>query len=234
MPIRRKHKPHTSEPRDAHNPVDPSLGGSKGSPIWAIATFLRNVFSYKGSFWMGVTIFLIAFIYNWLFYFNLLLQRGGMGDWQSAGIATVISSFTTLFEMIPVVMTVGYQNRLHEIFREASKPTTLPVLNKKTTNANDLLEAYRNADRDTRDFFKFMRWAAIGFEIFVGLAFIGAVGAGFSAALALILFAASIFGCEVGLTMALRSANWELPPGIRKQYDELIESAQRQLKLSEL
>jgi len=229
MPISRSRANKTTD--DNHRSADPDNQGEQGSLIWEIANLLRTIFSHKGAFWLGVCIALISFLCNTWFYFLLLLNSAGWGPWQSAAVGLLISSFTTLFEIIPVVWAVGYQNRLHQIFQEASKPTLLPTLSKKITNADDLMKAYRNSDRETRDFFRAMRYLAMAVEVFVGVIFMGAIGTGLRAVLGLALFVASIFGTEWGVSMALRAANWELPPAIRKQFEELISHAGKALNL---
>ncbi len=229
MPISRSRANRTTD--DNHRSADPDNQGEQGSLIWTIAELLRNIFSHKGAFWLGIVIFLVCFICNTIFYFLLLLNGAGWGTWQALGGGALISSFTTLFEVIPVVWAIGYQSSLYLVFKEASKPTQLPVLNRKVTNADDLVWQYRNSDRQTRDFFRSMRYLAIGVEVFVGVVFLGAIGTGLRAVLALALFVASIFGAEWGVSMALRAANWELPPAIRKQFDELISHAGKALNL---
>lgn len=77
-----------------------------------------------------------------------------------------------------------------------------------------------------------MRWGSIGLAVFLGVMFLGAIGVGLAALIRLVLFVGSIFGCEWGVSLAIRSAQWELPPQIRDQFNNLLSNAGKSLNSS--
>lgn len=238
MPIRRSKpssKPVDSAPTVSADPYAPKAK-TKGSTILKVAEFMRQAFSHKGMFWLGVVVAGICFAGNLWFYITLfrdLLPEFSL--WQYGGLGILASVSTTLFELMPVVMRRGRKMTLQNIFRAGAAPKELPELNRKVVgDAEELLEEYRNSDRATREFFEAGRWVAIFIETVLGVIFLGSLGSGFGALIRLGLFVASIFGCEWGVTLALRAAEWELPPQIRKQLDDLIANAGKALKLNQV
>ena len=215
--------------------ADPFAGGKpKGSLILTVTRFLENTFSHKGMFWLGVSLATASFIANCLFYF-WLMQAAGLAPFTATLAAFGLSFGTSLFEVMPVVWQRSRRNNLNLIFSAGAKPDTLPVLNESVVGDHkQLIDNYRNSDRDTARFFKTMRWMAIGAEAFLAVIFMGNIGTGIRAVFKLLLFAASIFGVEWGVSLALRAASWELPPAIREQLDELLNNAGRALHLKKL
>lgn len=215
--------------------ADPFAGGKpKGSLILTTSRMLENTFSHKGMFWLGVSVAIASFIANCFFYFSLMIAAGLVPF--TAGLSAFGISFgTSLFEVMPVVWQRSRRNNLNLIFSAGAKPDVLPVLNNKVVgDSKDLIDNYRNSDRDTARFFKTMRWLAIGAESFLAIIFLGNIGTGIRAVFRLLLFVASIFGVEWGVSLALRAASWELPPAIRDQLDELMNNAGRALNLKKL
>ena len=240
MGIRRKYN-DSDEPIDrplrvGGSPADPfHQENSKGSLVWSIARFMETLFSHVGMFWLGVTVATVSFVSNVWFYCTLLQNVADFAPWQWLGLALLLASGTTLFEVSPIIWTRGYRNSLHQIFAAAAKPQELPELNGKIVgNAEQLIADYRNSDRHTLHFFQSMRWGSIGLEVFLGVMFLGAIGVGLAALIRLVLFVGSIFGCEWGVSLAIRSAQWELPPQIREQFNNLLSHAGKSLKLKRL
>lgn len=236
MPVRRHNrKPVESAPPVSADPFAPKPK-TKDSTILKVAEFMRQAFSHRGMFWLGVTVACVCFVGNLWFYITLF--RDLMPEfalWQYGGLGILASVSTTLFELMPVVMRRGRKMALHNIFRAGAKPRELPDLNHKVVgDADELIEDYRNSDKQTREFFEAGRWVAIFIETVLGVIFLGSLGSGFAALIRLGLFVASIFGCEWGVTLALRAAEWELPPQIRKQLDDLIANAGKALKLNQI
>lgn len=236
MPVRKKTKIHTSQPTDqsvSRPSADPFAEKEKGeSAILKISKFMQDLFSHKGMFWLGVTIATVCFAGNFWFYFTIVGNLTDYALWQRFGLAALASCTTTLFELMPVVMQRGRRNTLHQIFLAGSKPRDLPELNPKIVgDADALVKQYRNSDKETREFFETARWIAVFIETTLGVIFLGSIGTGIGALIRLMLFIASIFGCEWGVTLALRAAEWELPPKIRKQLDDLIANAGNPLGL---
>ncbi|MBD2156257.1 hypothetical protein [Leptolyngbya sp. FACHB-16] len=228
-------KPADSAPTVSADPYAPKAK-NKESTILKVAEFMRQAFSHKGMFWLGVVVAGICFAGNLWFYITLF--RDLVPDfalWQYVGLGALASVSTTLFELMPFVMRRGRKMTLQNIFRAGAKPKDLPELNHKVVgDADELIEDYRNSDRKTREFFEAGRWVAIFIETVLGVIFLGSLGTGFAALIKLGLFVASIFGCEWGVTLALRAAEWELPPQIRQQLDELIANAGKALKLNQI
>lgn len=228
-PSDRETRPSNGSGRSA-DPFAPE-NKDKGSLIWNTARFLRNLFSHRGAFWLGAAIALVSFIANTFFYFGLL-TLGGLTGWQAAIGGAGISFATALFRLMPVILTHSREMTLSQIFSAGAKPKELPELSDKVVgDAEELMRNYRNSDRSTRNFFKTMRWIAIGAESFLGVLFLGGVGVGGRALLKLITFVISSNGLEWGVILALRAAEWELPPAIRRQLDELINNAGQALNL---
>ena len=96
------------------------------------------------------------------------------------------------------------------------------------------MENYRDSDRKTRNFFKTARWVTIAGEAFVGVMFLGSVGVGVRALFKLLTFIGSIFGTEWGVSLALRAAQFELPPQIREQLNNLIANSGKALNLKKV
>lgn len=223
-----------AEPRRAPSADPDASDKPKGSLILTVTRLLEDTFSHKGMFWLGVGIASASFIANTLFYY-WLLQSGGFVPATAALAAFTISFGTSLFEVMPVVWQRSRRNNLNLIFSAGAKPDTLPVLNQAVVgDSKQLIDNYKNSDRDTARFFKTMRWLAIGAETFLAVIFMGNVGTGIRAVFKLLLFGVSIFGVEWGVSLALRAASWELPPAIREQMDELINNAGRALHLKKL
>ena len=237
MAIKRNHSNSNAQtPKDEHsNSADPNGAKPKGSLIWTVTKFLENAFSHKGMFWLGVAIALVSFIANAWFYYGLLTVSAGWVAWQAAIGAFGISFGTTLFEVMPIVWTRSHRNTLEQIFSAGSKPQELPELNGKVIgDADELMENYRNSDRKTRSFFKTARWVTIAGEAFVGVLFLGSVGVGVKALMKLLTFIGSIFGTEWGVSLALRAAQFELPPQIREQLNNLIANSGKALNLKKI
>lgn len=220
------------QPQDVEGSADPSASKGKGSLIWTVSRFIENAFSHKGMFWLGVAIALVSFIANAWFYYGLLTLAAGWVPWQAAIGAFGISFGTTLFEVMPIVWTRSHRNTLEQIFSAGSKPQELPELNNKVVgDADELMENYRDSDRKTRNFFKTARWVVIAGESFVGILFLGSVGVGVRALFKLLTFIGSIFGTEWGVSLSLRAAQFELPPQIREQLNNLIANSGKALNL---
>ena len=231
---RRSTSNQPDEPQDESS-ADPSASKGKGSLIWTMTRFIENAFSHKGMFWLGVAIALVSFIANAWFYYGLLTLAAGWVPWQAAIGAFGISFGTTLFEVMPIVWTRSHRNTLEQIFSAGSKPQELPELNGKVVgDADELMENYRDSDRKTRNFFKTARWLVIAGEAFVGVLFLGSVGVGVRALFKLLTFIGSIFGTEWGVSLALRAAQFELPPQIRKQLNHLIANSGKALNLKKV
>ncbi|MBD2093530.1 hypothetical protein H6F67_27220 [Microcoleus sp. FACHB-1515] len=225
-----------SQPEQRRAPsADPFAGGKpKGSLILTTSRMLENTFSHKGMFWLGVSVAIASFIANCFFYFSLMIAAGLVPFTAGLG-AFAVSFGTSLFEVMPVVWQRSRRNNLNLIFSAGAKPDVLPVLNQSVVgDSKQLIDNYRNSDRDTARFFKTMRWMAIGAESFLAIIFLGNIGTGIRAVFRLLLFVASIFGVEWGVSLALRAASWELPPAIREQLDELLNNAGRALNLKKL
>lgn len=237
MPVRKpKNQPTDSTPRSTSKALDPFSKGSSGeSLLWKTARFLEKALSHHGMFWLGVALFLLCLGGNIYFYFRLLTTVAGYWWLIALVAALLISGLTTLFEVMPAVMNRSKRNILHQIFLAGSKPQELPNLNPKVAgDAEDLMKAYRNNDRDTRNFFGVMKWIAIGLESCIAFVFLGSIGAGMRALIGVVAFLISIFGCEWGASIALRAAEWELPPAIRNQLDELIANWNKPLNLTKI
>ena len=240
MAIKRRNSNHRStsnqlqEPQDESS-ADPSASKGKGSLIWTMSRLIESTFSHKGMFWLGVAIALVSFIANAWFYYGLLTLAAGWVPWQAAIGAFGISFGTTLFEVMPIVWTRSHRNTLEQIFSAGSKPQELPELNGKVVgDADELMENYRDSDRKTRNFFKTARWLVIAGEAFVGVLFLGSVGVGVRALFKLLTFIGSIFGTEWGVSLALRAAQFELPPQIREQLNNLIANSGKALNLKKV
>jgi len=200
-----------------------------------MSRLIEGTFSHKGMFWLGVAIALVSFIANAWFYYGLLTLSAGWVYWQAAIGAFMVSFGTTLFEVMPIVWTRSSRNTLEQIFAAGSKPQELPDLNSKVVgDADELMANYRDSDRKTRNFFKTARWFVIAGEAFVGVLFLGSVGVGVRALFKLLTFIASIFGTEWGVSLALRAAQFELPPQIREQLNNLIANSGKALNLKKV
>ena len=231
---RRSTSNQPDEPQDESS-ADPSASKGKGSLIWTMTRFMENAFSHKGMFWLGVAIALASFIANAWFYYGLLTLAADWVPWQAAIGAFGISFGTTLFEVMPIVWTRSHRNTLEQIFSAGSKPQELPELNGKVVgDADELMENYRDSDRKTRNFFKTARWLVIAGEALVGVLFLGSVGVGVRALFKLLTFIGSIFGTEWGVSLALRAAQFELPPQIREQLNHLIANSGKALNLKKV
>jgi len=236
MAVRRKPKPQAAKP-EAPPSADPFASEEKEDQgiILKLAKLMQDIFSHKGMFWLGVSVAVVCFLGNLWFYYSLFGELTEYAIWQCAGLALLVSCSTTLFELMPVIMTQGRRNRLRQILHAGAKPRDLPELNPKVVgDAEDLMKAYRNSDKETKEFFEMGRWIAIFLEAIVGFIFMGSLGSGFGALISLGLFIASIFGCEWGVSLALRAAEWELPPAIRQQLDELLANAGKALNLKRI
>jgi hypothetical protein len=235
MAIKRRQQSNSqanSEPQDSTGSADPSASKGKGSLIWTMARLIENTFSHKGMFWLGVAIALVSFAANAWFYYGLLTQAAGWIPWQAGLGAIGISFGTTLFEVMPVIWSRSPRNTLEQIFAAGSKPQDLPELNGNVVgDADQLMNDYRNSDRQTRNFFKTARWVVIAGESLVGVLFLGSVGVGARALFKLMTFVASIFGTEWGVSLSLRAAQFELPPQIREQLNALIANSGKKLNL---
>ena len=64
--------------------------------------------------------------------------------------------------------------------------------------------------------------------------FLGSVGVGVKALMKLLTFIGSIFGTEWGVSLALRAAQFELPPQIREQLNNLIANSGKALNLKKI
>lgn len=207
---------------------------NEGSLIWNTARLLENIFSHRGMFWLGVSIALLSFLANCWFYYGLVLLLG-LAPTGAAVCGFGISFATTLFELMPQLRRRSSRLALHHIFTAGSKPTTLPTLPESVVgDADQLIADYKNAEKNNREFFRLMRWVAIGIESFLGVLFIGGIGVGVRSLLRLISFVTSIFGCEWGVSLALRAAESELPPEIKKQFDDLIANSNKPLNLNRI
>lgn len=198
----------------------PFSGGKKkaGKPIiLMLADAISATFSHKGIFWLGFTVFIAAFYANWMFWSALMLSMGVEGGWEY--IWGFGASFgITLFELTPVIWESSRKSNAHQQFALASTPNTIP--DASHMDASKLQSDYKNMDRKTRKFFETMRWAAIGLEVFLGITYLGRIGVGMRALFQFLVFLASIFGAEWGAKLALRAADWELPPEVRQQFNE--------------
>jgi len=225
----------SSSSQDSPASADPNASKPKGSLIWTMSRLIESTFSHKGMFWLGVAIALASFIANAWFYYGLLTLAAGWMPWQAAIGAFGISFGTTLFEVMPIVWTRGHRNTLEQIFSAGSKPENLPELNGKVVgDAEELMANYRDSDRKTRNFFKTARWVTIAGEAFVGVMFLGSVGVGMKALFKLLTFIGSIFGTEWGVSLSLRAAQFELPPQIREQLNNLIAHSGKALNLKKV
>lgn len=220
---------------DRANTADPKKSKGKGSLIWTITRFIENAFSHKGMFWLGVSVGLLAFFFNAWFYAGVLQTLAGVAPWIAFPGGAGIAFATSLFEVMPLVWTRSHRMTLEQIFSAGSKPDNLPELNGKVVgDADQLMDDYRNSDRKTRNFFKTARWVVIAFEAFMGVMFLGRVGVGAKALMKLLGFVASIFGVEWGVSLALRAAQFELPPQIREQFNTLIANSGKALNLKKI
>jgi len=207
---------------------------STGSLIWNTARLLEAIFSHRGMFWLGVSITLICFVLNVWFYYGLMLLLG-LVPYQAALGGFGISFATTLFELMPQLRQRSSRLALHHIFNAGSKPNSIPNLPESVvSDAPQIIADYKNTEKNNREFFKTMRWVAISAESFLGVLFIGNIGVGIRSLMKLITFGASIFGCEWGVSLALRAAESELPPEIKKQFEELITNSGNRLNLNRI
>lgn len=215
--------------------ADPKQSKVNGSLIWTVTRFIENAFSHRGMFWLGVSVALIAFFFNAWFYAGVLEGLASVAPIVAIPGGIGIAFATSLFEVMPLVWTRSHRMMLEQIFSAGAKPTDLPELNNKAVgDADQLMEDYRNSDRKTRNFFKTARWVTIAFETFMGVMFLGRVGAGAGALMKLLGFVASIFGVEWGVSLALRAAQFELPPQIREQLNFLIANSGKALNLKKI
>jgi hypothetical protein len=214
--------------------ASPSKSGqTKGSLVWSVTKLIETVFSHKGMFWLGVAIALVSFIANLQFYF-WLLELFGVSGWGLPLGAFGISFGTCLFEVMPTIWGRSRTVQLNQIFSAASKPDELPSLNPSITNADELIQSYRDSDRKTSSFFKMMRWVAIAAESLLGVLFIGNVGVGGRALIKLLQFIGSVFGVEWGVALAVKAGQFELPPEVRDQLNALIAGQNKKLNLKKI
>ena len=207
---------------------------AKPSAIWQMGKMLENIFSHKGIFWIGIFGTIGCLTYNARFYARLLHS---MGWWLAVAVLVgfAIAFTTTLFEVKPVIKKHSRKHALRRIYQAASAPSAVPDMNPATVaNAQELLDRYRNVDREAESAETTTRWVMIAFEICVGVIFLGAIGVGLPALLALVMFAVSIFGCEKFILLAVRAHYEELPPQLAQQLDETLNNWGKFLTLKNL
>lgn len=217
--------------------ANPNAPGNKPktSLIYKINGALNYIFSHRGYFWLGLTIGGSFFAVNLWFYHDLLATVAGWSGFQQWFGAALISTGTTLFEITPVVWNRNAKSSLEMIFSAGSKPRVIPELDPNVvSDAEHLTRNYQNAEKNARRFFGGARWVAIAIESFLGFMFLGSIGAGMRGLFKLIFFLLSIFGTEWGFTMAIRAAQFELPPAIREQFAQLWGNHGQKLSLKKV
>jgi hypothetical protein len=205
---------------------------TKGSLILALKGLLEGAFSHKGIFWLGVTIALLSFFMNYWFYVGLMGVLG-LSGFQAYAWGFAASFGTSLFEVAPKLERYSRRLSLHALYLAGSRPQRLPNLNGKTVaDADQLMENYTHADKNWRSWLKTARYVCIVSEVILGMIFLGRVGTGLRALGRLVLFTVSIFGIELGVTMAVRAGERELPSQVREQLDEQWNNANQRLSLN--
>ena len=162
---------------------------------------------------IGVIIAAASICANVWFY-RTVLAAGGLVPLTAIGGALLISFSTTIFELIPSVQKSSPLMAWYEAHRTASRPNRVP-----TRAAQYAVDNYVNVDRKNEEFFRAMRIFAYAIEGFIAVIFLGNIGTGFRAMLRLLLFVASLLGCEWGVKLALRSAERELPAEAKEAAD---------------
>jgi len=229
------HYDQPEKPRTSGSTDPDGTQAENGSAIARVKLFLENVFSYHGVFWMACGLAVLAFMGNVWFYFGLATGVIGLGFFLGILGALLISFGTTLFQLMPKLQTATARMALRQIFVAASKPTLVPMLDPKVvSDSKDLIADYRDAEVKRRDFFKGARKISFMIEAFIGVLFIGNIGAGGGALFALLGFALSVWGVEAGVTLALKAGEDELPPQIKAQLQGLLDNDGKALRLSGL
>lgn len=228
-------------PTDSDSLPKPRSGGSidpdspeaeKGSAIYRMKRLLENLFSYRGVFWLGVAIAIAAFIGNVWFYYGLMTNVAGLDFFLAIGAAGLVSFGTSLFQLMPKLQTATARMSLHQIFVAGSKPSAIPELDPKVVaDAKNLIADYRETELKRRAFFQMGRIISFIVEGFLGVMFIGNIGAGGSALFSLIGFALSVWGVEAGVTLALKAGEDELPLQIKEQLEGLLRNDGQNLRL---
>lgn len=231
----------SNPPTDYNPPPRAGSGGSidpdgeqseKGSAIYRMKLLMENLFSYRGIFWTGVAIAIGAFIGNVWFYYGLMTGVAGLGFILGILFAIAISFGTSLFQLMPKLQTATARMSLHQIFVAGSKPNAIPELDPNVVaDAKNLIADYREAEIKRRDFFQMARRLSLLTEGFLGVMFIGNIGAGGSALFSLIGFALSVCLVEAGVTLALKAGEDELPPQIKQQLEGLLRNDGKNLRL---
>lgn len=228
---------HFSAPLPLPEPVHSAPNGMpdanrkvRPSAVWQLGKLTENIFSHKGVFWVCVVGAIACLLYNTRFYARLFYSFG----WLLAVAVVVgflVSFGTTLFEVKPEVKKHSRKHALRRIYQAGqASQGDLPYLNPKVvSNADQILERYRNVDRVADQSEATTRWVMIAFEICVGIIFLGNVGVGLGAVMSLLMFVVSIFGCEKFVLTAIRAYYEELPPHLAQQLDETINNWGKQL-----
>jgi hypothetical protein len=214
--------------RTGSNPHADGGKRSKGSLIWRTAALIRNIFSHRGMFWMGVAVSLLFFGINLNFYFALFMGAAGLSQIAAAIAAFTVAGTTTLAEAVPMVYRQSKNLLVNQVFVSASKPQVLPMLNPGSVSDSDrIMKDYRDSDKVAHARFAFMRSAAMVIEGLLGAVFAVHIGVGFGALFGMAMFLLSIVGCPFGIALAVRSAEWELHPEAAKQMNDLLDASAR-------
>lgn len=218
-------------PRRRSGGLDPdNAQAEKGSAIARTKQFLENVFSYRGGFWIGMAIAIAAFVVNLWFYYTLFTIW--MGPFIAVPFALAISFGTSYFQLKQKMETATARMTLHQIFVAGSKPSLIPDLDPNVvSDSKNLIADYREAELRNRQYFKMLRLLSFLAEALIGVLFIGNIGAGGSALLSIVGFIFSVAGVEVGVTLALRAGEDELPPQIKEQLEGLLRNDGKSLRL---
>jgi|GEM_PF-1597476 len=226
------------EPRTRSNGSGKSIGPDdedgqpKGSAIYRIKIFVENLFSYRSMFFLGIGIALIAFGFNVLFYFGLFSDVVGLEFFLAIPAALILSFGTSLFQLMPELQTATARMSLHQLFVAGTKPKVIPVIDPSVVaDSKNLIADYRQTEVKRRQFFKMARLLSFVVEVFLGIMFIGNIGAGVGAAFSLIGFALSVWGVEAGVKLALKAGEDALPPQVQAQLKGLLENNGKDLQL---
>jgi len=216
--------------------TDPSgAKAEKGSAIAQAKLFIENLFSYRGVFWLGCGIAILAFVGNVWFYFGLATAVIGLEFFLAILGALIVSFATSLFQLMPKLQTATTRMTLHQLFVAGAKPSQVPTLDPKVVgDSQELIADYRETEVKRRAFFKMARQVSFVIEGLVGVLFIGNIGAGAGALFALVGFILSVWGVEAGVTLALKAGEDDLPQHIRDQLKSLLENDGQPLRLGSL
>lgn len=228
------------QPSGKGNANDPweSTGKAKGDVLDGIGAILEGFHSPKGLLAIGVTVFGSALFLNSGFWIGVC---SGVNTWSVlgslinqdyalllpalAGLGVSIGS--TYFQGYPIVAGGG-KSMFSELIASVMRPQVSHIPSRRV-DANRAEEYEQKFTRFNQKM-KFWWMIATAGEFMAGIIFMGAIfGNGLQSLFALILFAYSIVGCQIGLAMIVQAREILLTPAGKEVLKKLELKAEQEI-----